>query len=706
MILRRLCYFAASVLVFALTSFGQTLKVATVNFWSGLDYRGNWMMGEYETPERRAKRFSLLVDELSHQRPDVIAFQEADPLSINAPALARVLEYDLVYQRTNAGIKVGRLGPPWNLDDGLAILARKGLQLEFVDVWDLSQGFGLYGNGFSFHFTERNAALVAKIQVSGSEIVLVNVHLSSPPPDEEPVQTQLEHILAAGNFSEGDRAMYREEFRAKATKRMRQLRLLQEQMEQAIKGRRMILLGDLNAPPDSPELRFLSEELKLFNASASSEQDQLITWDAKQNLNARYSLDSLDARGELLDPLGRLSAWYDQFPRRLDYILLNEQFQKDDVKSVSLFLHQPRDGVFISDHFGVLAEIDLSRVLTSPASPQLPLVQRNWDSLPILSYDTDVGLGYGAKLFLLNYAGWSESFDITAFNSTKGERWYRFVFSIPDFELRQGTMYPLAFDLVADYDKYLVNNFYGVGDATRKEDRETYTKEPLDISATLSRGFSQSLVGQIGIRYKAVRNVGYHPTGSFSRQAPVNLGKSSALTVFGSLRYDSRDSYINPSRGAVLQLDLEGGDASWGGDYSLRSYRLTYQTYSVLFYPKSVFAFRWMVQGIDGENLPLHTLSSLGGTRTLRGYPQDRFLDKLMLLGNVELRFPLYGRLGGVLGYDAGKVWESLNTMDAHSWARNSVLGLRYYFDTFVVRLDVGFSRESTGLYLNFGQLF
>ncbi len=98
------------------------------------------------------------------------------------------------------------------------------------------------------------------------------------------------------------------------------------------------------------------------------------------------------------------------------------------------------------------------------------------EPFPILSYDTDAGLGYGAKGFFLNLLGLNESFDLTFFNSTKGERWYRFVFSMPDFELRQGKNYPAAFDLIVDYDKYIKNNFFGTGSGSKYSNREYFTK--------------------------------------------------------------------------------------------------------------------------------------------------------------------------------------------------------------------------------------
>jgi hypothetical protein len=73
---------------------------------------------------------------------------------------------------------------------------------------------------------------------------------------------------------------------------------------------------------------------------------------------------------------------------------------------------------------------------------------------------------------------------------------------------------------------------------------------------------------------------------------------------------------------------------------------------------------------------------------------------------NSELRFPIFWRFGGILGFDAARVFPSLGKVALRDWAYNSVVGLRFYMDTFVVRAEVGFGKETTGFYLNFGQLF
>ncbi|MCX6601920.1 MAG: hypothetical protein NT025_10240, partial [bacterium] len=107
-----------------------------------------------------------------------------------------------------------------------------------------------------------------------------------------------------------------------------------------------------------------------------------------------------------------------------------------------------------------------------------------------------------------------------------------------------------------------------------------------------------------------------------------------------------------------------------------------------------------------GDDLPVQVLPSIGGNSTLRGSPQDRYLDQAAALANAELRFPIWWRFGGVAGMDAGRVWHNVKELSRRDWASNPVFGLRFYMDTFVVRVDAGLGRETTGLYFNFGHAF
>jgi len=95
----------------------------------------------------------------------------------------------------------------------------------------------------------------------------------------------------------------------------------------------------------------------------------------------------------------------------------------------------------------------------------------------------------------------------------------------------------------------------------------------------------------------------------------------------------------------------------------------------------------------------------LGGNQSLRGYSHDRLLGITSTLANIELRLPLFWKFGAMLGTDIGGISDNHNLIPGKLlW--NSAAGLRFDLGTFLVRLDFGFSRESTNFYLNFNHIF
>ncbi len=330
-----------------------------------------------------------------------------------------------------------------------------------------------------------------------------------------------------------------------------------------------------------------------------------------------------------------------------------------------------------------------------------------FEFLPIVSYDTDVGFGYGVKFFVLSLCGWSESFDLVLFQSTGGERWYRLVFAVPDFEQRQGKTFPLSVDVLIDYDKYLKDSYFGIGNASRFEDRERYTREPLECSILLSRGWTNQLVTTVGLRYRWIRNLGFEPSGRLATLPPAeNHGTVSTAGIVLAGRFDARDSFVNPSSGTVLSAEGEVVPGGIVSETRMMRWSAAAQWYTPILGRRAVLAARIVASAATGDSLPVQLLVPVGGNQTLRGSPQNRYLDRASGVANVEIRFPLIWRLGAVLGADAGKVWSRLSQWDLTRWSWNGVAGLRLYMDMFLVRLDVGMGKETTGFYLNFGQLF
>jgi endonuclease/exonuclease/phosphatase family metal-dependent hydrolase len=707
---KKLFALALSLFLMAHVLNAQPLCVLTINIWSGLDYEHAFRYGEYESAERREMRFQWLLTQTKALNPDVVFIQEANPIGRFASRLADSLSFDEIHHVCNGGIKFGPFGLPTNYKEGTAILARKSLNLQPFDVWKLSGSFGLYGDALTIHFDESIFSLVGKITVEDTPLYLVNVHLSAAPPYDSVLAEMFQNLFNNGMMTKEEYQRALEQWKNEATRRELEIERLLDCIEQLPPETPIIVAGDFNAAPDSPEMVMFQTSGKFLDSYPLNKSLQQYTWDSKDNENVSFSTWMTDAEGDTLDGYGRLSALYDTRSRCIDYVFLSHHFKPEDVSDCRIVLDSLVHGVHASDHYGVFAEVNLTNVVhTSPKESRAvePLSESTIEPLPILTYDTDVGFGYGAKVFLPNQLRLNESFDIVLFNSTKSERWYRVVFSLPDFELRQGKVYPLAVDLVVDYDKWSKNSFFGIGNSSSFDDREFYTREPLEISLTLSRGFSPHVVGQVGARYKTIRNFNFSDDSRLAKLPPeLNASRASFASAFLNVRYDTRNSFINPSRGVVLQGEAEFAPRSTLSDVAFTRLAAWLQYYSILFYPKTILALRLGMQGVMGENLPVQTLLSIGGNNTLRGSPQDRYLDKVSAVLNAELRFPIFWRFGGVLALDAGKVWNSLTSVDLNRWSVNPTVGLRFYMETFVIRLDIGFGKETTGFYFNFGQIF
>jgi outer membrane protein assembly factor BamA len=324
-------------------------------------------------------------------------------------------------------------------------------------------------------------------------------------------------------------------------------------------------------------------------------------------------------------------------------------------------------------------------------------------------YDTDIGVGYGAKGKFVNFFRIDESFDLLLFNSTKGERTYIFLFSLPDFEIRQGTTYSSSFDFKAEYSKLLRANFYGLGPDSSEEDLTHYTDEKKELTLTFGRGFSPRFVIEALYTLKFTRYFDIEEDKSFTE---ILNGVGEEFSPYASVlvRYDTSDSWINPKHGMrfFLRNDFAAG---FLGNSKAKYYRYTldFRKYFLLLGQNDVLALRFMILHIVGNNIPLYEMSTLGGgseLKAMRGYRLNRFQDRGKFLVNVEYRFPLWKKLGGNAFIDWGLVWPSWDEIRLNLAAKNIGWGLRYYLQNFVVRFDMGFSQEGTGIYFNFGHIF
>lgn len=358
-------------------------------------------------------------------------------------------------------------------------------------------------------------------------------------------------------------------------------------------------------------------------------------------------------------------------------------------------------------------------LIASLSVAQKDSARANFEALPILSYDSDVGFGYGAKVFFFDQLKSNESFDLILFNSTKGEQWYKFVFSTPDFEARQGTKYPFALDLVIEYDKFSKYKYYyfwysledGPFSNKKTEYEDLCVYEKGNIGLFLSKAFLKDFTSTLALQFKSfsLYNFTYDPD---FQEIPYFKSEKAASAHFISalinIKWDTRNSFINPKSGIVAKLEIEYAPNLDFSDNSFFRSLFSFSYYKEIFSKDLIFAFRGSSESMTSNESSYFPFIHIGGNNTVRGIPMDKYCFDSALLFNSELRFPIWWRLGGIVGIDlaSGKN-ETLGYLNSDAgWLFGAVAGLRFFMDNFIVRADFGISENSTGLYLNFGHMF
>jgi endonuclease/exonuclease/phosphatase family metal-dependent hydrolase len=116
-----------------------------------------------------------------------------------------------------------------------------------------------------------------------------------------------------------------------------------------------IIAGDFNAAPESASIRYLTGLQSLQGRSVHYHDAWAV---AGQGPGHTWTSDNPTARADIQQLVGQPT-----YHRRLDYVFVGSWDAHPqahaEIRSASLAFDQPVDGVWASDHFGVLAELEI-----------------------------------------------------------------------------------------------------------------------------------------------------------------------------------------------------------------------------------------------------------------------------------------------------------------------------------------------------------
>ncbi|MBW3629583.1 MAG: BamA/TamA family outer membrane protein [Gemmatimonadetes bacterium] len=178
---------------------------------------------------------------------------------------------------------------------------------------------------------------------------------------------------------------------------------------------------------------------------------------------------------------------------------------------------------------------------------------------------------------------------------------------------------------------------------------------------------------------------------------------------------DLRDNAAFPRNGARLAFGASAYPAMWDSEGFASSHATGSGYWTPSWRGAPTVALRAGGRKIWGA-YPIHEAAFLGGSRSVRGYPTERFAGDAALFGNVEVRVPLgtanLGLVRGVLGVhglaDAGRVYLAGESSD--EWHAGAGAGVWFRFTvrsaTFATSVTFARGEDESYAYLKLGAPF
>jgi endonuclease/exonuclease/phosphatase family metal-dependent hydrolase len=329
----------------------RTLRVMTFNVWHGLRSGESRKRFPGEEAERFEKRFAWQIEEIRRLDPDVMFFQEVNPNQPLARRYAQELGYDEIHKVTSCGLHLGAIYKiPKNMNEGLAILAKPELGLRRVGKKRLS-GVAMCTATWGFQTKESRYLLRGEITVAGQRVLLATTHLASPSFTPADFDEQLETMVQAGDltveqrdeiFAARDRKLDRNTLEASLL--VEEIGRVRTRLAEPVSALPVVFGGDFNAESDKPGI---GKILEAGFTEAAGGPGFLTSIGTRRH----YSLPTFDK--------SEIEAMLDQrhdTPRQIDHLFVSEGVS---VESATMEMSEPRDGIYPSDHFAILATLRL-----------------------------------------------------------------------------------------------------------------------------------------------------------------------------------------------------------------------------------------------------------------------------------------------------------------------------------------------------------
>jgi outer membrane protein assembly factor BamA len=259
---------------------------------------------------------------------------------------------------------------------------------------------------------------------------------------------------------------------------------------------------------------------------------------------------------------------------------------------------------------------------------------------------------------------------------------------------------------------------FGIGNQTVESDETTYTSREFLIDLTAGIHLNEDIALMWTEHFHEV-TIGDGVVESLPQALTTfpQLPGMNGAQILGhklTVRYDTRDKQLLTTRGSYVNISTELNQnlrhpqpSTWiRTTIDARHFIPHYIPY---YNDQLTFVARFLADTVSRHNIPFYERPQLGGETTLRGFGQNRFIDDMALLINVEERIPVGEQK--VLDYllhlevspflDVGRVMSGFSTRDLKDLQVNPGVGLRILArPNIVTRVDIAYGRDGANFFV------
>ncbi|WIG98512.1 BamA/TamA family outer membrane protein [Myxococcus sp. SDU36] len=368
-----------------------------------------------------------------------------------------------------------------------------------------------------------------------------------------------------------------------------------------------------------------------------------------------------------------------------------------------------------------------------PAPGLEPVRTSGFDAIaiPLVSFNSDQGMGYGAVGGMYLYAPgkqpYAHAISAQTFFSNRGVQNHSLRYDGPKL------LGPLRVEGRLDYRRELRSPFFGAGNLSAPGFRGDVNNELYNFDKGTPGfwfrlrghpfGEEHPLQSYVGYGWRHMRVDAYEKS-MLSLEKPLGMDGGNMGQLLAGVLWDTRDNESDPRQGSVEELSLRISGNATGNRYHYVGVTLSERRYFPLT-SRLTLAHRMTLDMLFGD-VPFYEWSNtggvnvsegIGGMNSVRGIERNRFAGNIKAFTNTELRyqaarFQVFGqqlKLGAVAFVDLGRVWHP-GVSDGKWWHWHPGVGggLRFSRRAAVVRTDYAVSTGSgrQRFYVTFGQMF